>query len=540
MMSNTPIAINLSSLTTYPYPSGRRVVMGSRGAVATGQPLATLAGMEMLLAGGNAVDAAIATAVALTVVEPTGNGIGGDAFAIVWDGQLHGLNASGYSPYALNPEQCAGYDTMPTSGWLPVTVPGAVSGWVKLWQKWGALPFAKLFEPAIRYAEEGFPVSPTIARIWQRVAPYYLALEGKLFEPFQTCYFPNGQPPKAGQIWRNPDQAKTLCAIAETEGEAFYHGEIAQRILEYASETDGLLTTTDFTHHEANWVNPISADYRGYTLWEIPPSGQGIAALMALKILEGFEIAQYPRESVDSYHLQIEAMKLAFSDVQLHVADPDFMTVAIEQLLRDTYAEERRSLISKTAISACVSGLPKGDTVYLATADRDLMVSFIQSNYQTFGSGILVPGTGITLHNRGSGFSCIPGHPNQVAPHKRPFHTIIPGFLTQGNLPLGPIGVMGAHMQPQGHLQTIVNLIDYQMNPQAALDAPRWRFNDGNSVSLEQSIASSIVQGLKDKGHGIEISADPGDFGKGQILLRLGETLVAASEPRTDGLALAL
>jgi gamma-glutamyltranspeptidase / glutathione hydrolase len=539
-MDNKPIEINLSSLTTYPYPSSRRVVMGSRGAVATGQPLATLAGMEMLLAGGNAVDAAIATAVALTVVEPTGNGIGGDAFAIVWDGQLHGLNASGYSPYALKSEKFVGYDTMPTSGWLPVTVPGAVSGWVKLWQKWGTLPFEKLFEPAIRYAEEGFPISPTIARIWQRVAPYYLALEGKLFEPFQACYFPNGHAPKAGQIWRNPDQAKTLRAIAESKGEAFYRGEIAQRILEYASETDGILTTADFTQHEANWINPISADYRGYTLWEIPPSGQGIGALMALKILEGFSIAQYPRESVDSYHLQIEAMKLAFSDVQQHVADPEFMTVAIEQLLSDTYAEERRALISESALPACVSGLPKGDTVYLATADRHLMVSFIQSNYQTFGSGILVPGTGITLHNRGSGFSCSPGHPNQVAPHKRPFHTIIPGFLTQGDRPLGPIGVMGAHMQPQGHLQTIVNLIDYQMNPQVALDAPRWRFNDRNSVSLEQSIASSIVQGLKDKGHGIEISADPGDFGKGQIILRLGGILVAASEPRTDGLALAL
>lgn len=537
-MRNRPIAINLSSLTTYPYPSGRRVVLGSRGAVATGQPLATLAGMEMLLTGGNAVDAAIATAIALTVVEPTGNGIGGDAFAIVWDGQLHGLNASGYSPFALKPELLAGYAAMPTSGWLPVTVPGAVSGWVSLWKRWGSLSFEKLFEPAIRYAEEGFPISPTIARIWQRVAPYYLSLHGKLFEPFQTLYFPNGQAPKAGQIWRNPDQAKTLRAIAASEGEAFYRGEIAQRILKYASDTDGLLAPIDLAEYQADWVVPISADYRGYTLWEIPPSGQGIAALMALKILAGFDLAQYPRESIESYHLQIEAMKLAFSDIQQHVADPDFMTVAIEQLLSDTYAEERRALISESALPSCMSGLPKEDTVYLATADRHLMVSFIQSNYQTFGSGILVPGTGITLHNRGAGFSCVPGHPNQVAPHKRPFHTIIPGFLTQGDRPLGPLGVMGAHMQPQGHLQTIVNMIDYQMNPQAALDASRWRFNSGNAVSLEQSISSSIVQGLNDIGHNIAISADPGDFGKGQIILRLGETLVAASEPRTDGLAL--
>lgn len=537
MVSN-PIAINTASLTTYPYPSSRRVVMGSRGAVATGQPLATLAGMEMLLAGGNAVDAAIATAITLTVVEPTGNGIGGDAFAIVWDGKLQGMNASGYSPQALTPELLAGYETMPTSGWLPVTVPGAVSGWVKLWKQWGSLPFTKLFEPAIRYAEEGFPISPTISRIWKRVAPYYLSLQGKVFEPFQSFYFPNGQAPKVGQIWRNPDQGNTLRAIAESEGETFYRGAIAQQILDYVSNTGGLLTPEDFSQHKADWVTPISADYHGYTLWEIPPSGQGIAALMALKILEGFKIAQYPRESVDSYHLQIEAMKLAFSDIQQHVADPNFMTITTDQLLSDRYAEERRALISETAIPTCLSGLPKSDTVYLATADQHLMVSFIQSNYQTFGSGILVPGTGITLHNRGAGFNCIPGHPNQVAPQKRPFHTIIPGFLTHNDRPLGPLGVMGAHMQPQGHLQTIVNLIDYQLNPQVALDAPRWRFNAENSVSLEHSISSSIVQGLKDRGHHIEISTDSGDFGKGQMILRLGETFIAASEPRTDGLAL--
>jgi gamma-glutamyltranspeptidase/glutathione hydrolase len=495
--------------------------------------------MEMLLAGGNAVDAAIAMAIALTVVEPTGNGLGGDAFALVWDAQPHGLNASGRSPAALDPQAFLGLPSLPNTGWIPVTVPGVVSAWTALWRRWGSLPFPQLFEPAIRYAETGFPLSPTIARLWQQLAPFYLPLTGKVFEPFQSTFFPHGRAPKAGEIWRNPDQAKTLRAIADSEGESFYTGAIAHAMLDYASATGGLLTSADLASHQAEWVTPLSVDYQGYRIWELPPNGQGIAALMALQILEGLDIGQYPRESVDSYHLQIEAMKLAFSDVQHYVADPAFMEVSSTQLLDQSYGKHRQTLIGSTAMPRTISGLPKGDTVYLAAADGELMVSFIQSNYFSFGSGILVPGTGITLHNRGVGFSCVAGHPNQVAPAKRPFHTIIPGFLSQADQPLGPFGVMGAHMQPQGHLQTMVNVIDYQMNPQAALDAPRWRFNAGNSVSLEPTVAAHVVQGLRDLGHEIILSPEPGDFGKGQIILRVGDTFVSGSEPRTDGLALA-
>ena len=526
-------------LTHYPYPSSRRVVLGQRGALATSQPLAVLAGMEMLLAGGSAVDAAVAMAIALTVVEPTSNGIGGDAFALVWDGQLHGLNASGHSPAALDPQRFEGMHEMPKRGWASVTVPGQVAAWRALWERWGKLPFERLFDPAIRYAEEGYPVSPETARAWRRAAEVFLPLEGPEYTAFKEVFFPEGRAPRPGEVWHSPAHAATLREIAQTGGESFYTGALAERIAAFAADTGGFLTREDLAAHRADWVAPIRTAYRDLEVWELPPNGQGIAALAALNILETFELARYPRESVESYHLQIEAMKLAFADAYRHVADPRFMEVSPEAMLDPAYAKARAALIGETALPLAEPGLPQGGTVYLAAADGEVMVSLIQSNYMGFGSGILVPGTGIALHNRGAGFVLEPGHPNRVGPRKRPFHTIIPAFLTQDGRPLGPFGVMGGPMQPQGHVQMVVNLADYRMNPQAALDAPRWQFVRGREVLLEQGVPPHVARGLADRGHAVRVSAEGGLFGKGQVVLRQGEALVAASEPRADGLALA-
>ncbi|GAB4474660.1 MAG: gamma-glutamyltransferase family protein [Elainellaceae cyanobacterium] len=528
------------NITHYPYSSGRRVVMGQRCAVATSQPLATAAGAEMLWAGGNAVDAALAMAIALTVVEPTSNGIGSDAFALVWDGQLHGLNASGQSPQGLVRSAFGDLPQVPLCDWRAVTVPGAVSGWRSLSQRWGKLPFEQLFEPAIRYAEQGFPVSPETARAWKRAEQVFLPLAGKQHEPFKQVFFPGNRAPRAGEIWRSEGHAKTLRAIAQSGGEDFYRGDLAQRMASFAASTGGFMTLADLANHTADWVMPISTTYRDLTVWEIPPNGQGIAALIALNILEGFDLGRYPRDSVESFHLQIEAMKLAFADAYRYVADPRYLEFDPALLLDKGYAGDRRALIADTAIPLAKPGIPKGGTVFLVAAEPDLMVSFIQSNYEGFGSGILVPDTGIALHNRGAGFTLEAGHPNEYAPGKRPFHTIIPGFLTRDGQPLGPFGVMGAPMQPQGQVQVVVNLTDYGMNPQAALDAPRWRFLDGNVVLLEQAVPPQVVRELGDRHHSIQVSPEVSLFGKGQMILRDGRTLIAASEPRADGLAIAL
>jgi gamma-glutamyltranspeptidase/glutathione hydrolase len=525
------------SLIEYPYASSRRVILGKSYAAATSQPLATLAGMEMFWAGGNAIDAAIAMAITLTVVEPTSNGIGSDAFAIVWDGQIHGLNASGRSPKSLDLKEFEELDRVPQLGWLPVTVPGAVSAWKILWERWGKLPFEQLFAPAIRYAEQGYPVSPETARAW-KTAEFFLSQTGQEFEYFKQTFFPNDRAPHAGEVWGSLNHASTLREIATTGGESFYQGKLAERIANFAADSNGYLTAIDLSTHQPDWVQPISTDYRDITVWEIPPNGQGIAALMALNILEGLELAKYSRDSVTSFHWQLEAMKLAFADAHQHVADPAWMQVTPAQLLDKQYATQRRNLIGDRA-GFFQAGLPSGGTVYLAAADQDLMISFIQSNYEGFGSGVLIPETGIALQNRGTGFTLQTGHPNQIAPGKRSFHTIIPGFLTQGNQPLGPFGVMGGHMQPQGHVQVVVNLMDYGMNPQAALDAPRWQVTTGKNIWLEQSVPRSVALALSDRGHAIQIKADGRSFGKGQIILRHNDCFIAASEPRADGLALA-
>ncbi len=526
-----------ANLTDYPYPSQRRVVSGKRCAAATSQSLATLAGMEMFWAGGNAVDAAVAMAIALTVVEPTSNGIGGDAFALVWDGKLHGLNASGKSPQNMTLD-CFPTQSIPNYGWLTVTVPGVVSAWQSLWQRWGSLPFEQLFSPAIRYAEEGFPISPVTTQAWKRAESAYLSLKAPEFKPFQSVFFPHNRAPKAGEIWASPLHGKTLREIARSGGESFYRGKLAQQIVNFASATNGLLTEEDLAHHQAEWVAPISTDYRQLTVWELPPNTQGLAALMALNILEGFDLTSHPRDCDLVYHWQIEAMKLAFADVQRYAADSRFLEFPVAQLLSKSYAAQRRQLIQNKAIQVPESGISQGGTVYLVAADGDLMVSLIQSNYMGFGSGILVPETGIALQNRACGFTLESGHPNQLAPGKRPFHTIIPGFLTQDGQPLGPFGVMGGHMQPQGHLQVVVNLADYAMNPQVALDAPRWQWLRKNRLLLEASVPQEIAQKLAHRGHEIHISPSY-HFGKGQMILRHQEALLAASEPRADGVALA-
>lgn len=526
-----------NNLTSNPYPGTRRVMMGSRGAVATSQPLAVAAGMEMFYLGGNAVDAAIATAIALTVVEPTSNGIGSDAFAIVWDGKIHGLNGSGKSPENLTLSDFAEFTEVPERGWHSVTVPGAVSAWRALWERWGKLPFETLFIPAIRYAELGFPVAPVTSILWSRAERIFLPLTGAEYEPFKKVFFPKNRAPVAGEIWASQLHAETLREIAATGGESFYRDALAQSMVEFANATGGYLSLNDLATHQAEWVAPISTNYRGLTVWEIPPNTQGIAALIGLNILSGFDLSNYPRDSVESYHLQIEAIKLAFADLHKYVADERFFAIPTEHFLDQNYAARRRALITDKAIPLASPGLPTGGTVYLATADNDLMVSFIQSNYHGFGSGILPHNTGIALQNRGYGFTLESGHANQYAPGKRSLHTIIPGFLTQDNQPIGPFGVMGAAMQPQGHLQVVTNMADYGMNPQAALDAPRWRFNIGSQVFLEPSVPQLIAQQLSARGHDVQYSSNIGLFGRGQIICRQNGVFIAASDYRADGLA---
>lgn len=527
----------------YPYASRRMPIVASRGVVATSEPLAAQAGLWMLRQGGNAVDAALATAIALTVVEPTSNGIGSDAFAIIWDGkQLHGLNGSGRAPATHTPDLFAGlgHQRVPNHGWLPVTIPGAPATWRDLHRRFGKLPFEKLFEPAIAYAEEGFPVAPVTAGGWGSTARNYAQNNtGPEFAGWFTTFAPGGAAPRAGEIWRSPDHARTLRAIAESNGEEFYHGELAQAMADFAAATGGYLTKADLAAHTSTWVDPIGVSYRGYEVWEIPPNGQGIAALAGLNILEGFDLARYPRDSVESFHLQIEAMKLGFADAMGYVADMDHAEVPVRGMLDKEYASQRRALIGRTALDPVKGEPPRGGTVYLCAADGDgMMISYIQSNYQGFGSGIVVPGTGISFQNRGAGFSLDPAHPNIVAPGKRPYHTIIPAFLTRGGEAVGPFGVMGGYMQPQGHLQMVVNQVDYGMNPQASLDAPRWQWMRGKEVMIEQATPASILHGLSARGHQLQVTHQGGAFGKGQIIWRLPNgAYVAGSEPRADGCA---
>ncbi|CAB3851755.1 Glutathione hydrolase-like YwrD proenzyme [Achromobacter insuavis] len=521
---------------SFPYASRKMPVLAAN-AVATSQPLAAQAGLRMLLAGGNAVDSAIATAIALTVVEPVMNGIGGDMFALVWhEGKLHGLNSSGCSPAAWTPEYFAGREAMPGTGWGTVTVPGQVAGWKALSDRFGKLPFAQLFEPAIAYAEHGFAVSPTIARQWAAQMPKLAREPG-----FAEAFLPQGRAPQAGEWWRFPDQARTLRDIAESGGDSFYRGALANKIADFAARTGGALTADDLDQHRPEWVEPISQSFRGYQLHEIPPSGQGISALMALGMLEQFDLESMGRDSADYYHVSIEAMKLAFADLHQHVADPRHMRTDARALLDPAYLAERARLISMDRAAVPVAGTPAtGGTVYLTAADAaGTMVSFIQSNYHGFGSGVVVPGTGISLHNRGLNFVLTPGHANQVGPRKKPMHTIIPAFITRGGEPLMSFGVMGGSMQAQGHLQMVTRLAAFGQNPQAMSDAPRFRVEKGPVVNVEAHLPADVVDALRQRGHNVAVApADSLEFGSAQLICRLPQGgYVAASDSRRDGQA---
>jgi gamma-glutamyltranspeptidase/glutathione hydrolase len=520
----------------FPYPSQRMPVL-AKNVVATSQPLAAQAGLSMLARGGNAVDAGLAAAIALTVVEPTSNGIGSDAFAILWDGQrLVGLNASGRSPAGWTPERFAGRGAMPDTGWDSVTVPGCVSAWITLSRRYGKLPFEALFEPAIRYARESFMVSPITALSWASQAP---KLKG--FSEFCWTFLPKDRAPYPGERFYCPQQAETLEEIAATKGESFYRGALAERIALASRSDGGAMTQEDLAAHKCDWIEPISVEYRGYRLHEMPPNGQGIAALIALGILRHHDVASLPVDSPDSLHLQIEAMKLAFADAWRHVADPAAMEVTPAQMLDDAYLAERAKAIDMKRAGSPPPGLPKGGgTVYLTTADeRGMMLSFIQSNYMGFGSGVVVPGTGVSLQNRGAGFVLKRGHPNEVGPRKRPYQTIIPGFLTREGEPVMSFGVMGGHMQAQGHVQMVVRLVDYHQNPQAASDAPRWFVHADWAVSVEDRVPASVKEELARRGHRV-IPSDRPQFGFGgaQLIHRLEDGYCAASDHRKDGCAI--
>ena len=518
-----------------PYPSRRQPICAAN-AVATSQPLATQAGIAMLTRGGSAMDAALATAITLTVVEPCSNGIGSDLFAIVWDGErLAGLNASGRAPAGWNRARFAGHEQMPQRGFDTVTIPGAVSGWVALSQRYGKLAFGDLFEPAIRYARDGYPVSPVVADKWRLAVPLMPQGLG-----WQDHFLIDGRAPKPGERFRSPAMANTLAAIARTDGEAFYRGALADAICAHAAACGSVHVRGDFERHTSDWVTPIAVDYRGMRVHEIPPNGQGIAALMALGMLESFDLASLSRDSVASMHLQIEAMKLAFADAYRYVGDPATMTIAPEALLNRDYLRERASLIDANKANHYGPGEPpRGGTVYVTAADASgMMVSLIQSNYMGFGSGVVVPGTGISLQNRGTGFTLAHGHANEVGPGKRPYHTIIPGFMTKDGAPVATFGVMGGPIQPPGHVQTVVRMTDYAMNPQATLDAPRFKVNAGRSIDLEASAPRELREGLIALGHTLEAIPDSYmDFGAGQVILKADVGYVAASDPRRDGQA---
>ncbi|WP_440445099.1 gamma-glutamyltransferase family protein [Phascolarctobacterium sp.] len=530
----------------YKYASRRRVVHAKRGMVCTSQPLAAQAGLTILQQGGNAIDAAIATAICQTIVEPTNNGLGSDCFALVWTGgKLHGLNGSGYAPQRLTPEAVAASgatERMPLRGWEAVTVPGAPSAWAELHKRFGRLPFAKLFEPAIYYAEQGYPVSPIVARFWQEGID---ALTPHKNNPAIAPWFAtfdvhgNGVAPKTGELVTLPDHAKTLRILADSYCESYYRGELAQRLVEFSDKTGGYLSLEDLADYRAEWVEPVHINYHGYDIWEMPPNGHGITALMALNILKDMEIGA--KDTGDTFHKQIEAMKLAFADGMHYIADPRYMQTRVEELLSDAYAAQRRALIGETALEPTHGKPFCGGTVYLCTADGEgNMVSFIQSNYKDFGSGIVLPGYGINLNDRGAGFSLNPELDDYLAPRKKPYHTIIPGFLTHEGEAVGPFGVMGAYMQPQGHVQVIMNTVDWLLNPQSALDAPRWQWIAGKEIWLESSVAPEIVEDLRRRGHEVRVLEDDTTFGRGEIIWRDSNGVLAgATEPRADGVVAA-
>lgn len=532
---------NMETSALYPYPSRRYVTYAARGMCATSNHLAAQAGVDMLKKGGNAFDAAIAAAACLVVLEPQTNGAGSDAFAIFTQngGKLQGVNSTGVMGrgFDLQKMRDKGYKEMPHYGFEPVTVPGAPAAWAAINEKYGRLPLTEVLAPAISYAREGQALC-TIT--WSSINTMASRMRentdcGPQFDEWFRIFMPGGEAPRPGQLFRNPDLADTLEAIAKTQAKDYYQGEIADRIVAASHKFGGFLEKEDLMEHEVQWVQPLSVPYHGYEVWELPPNGQGIIALMALNILNGFEPS--PLDDPLGVHRQIEAAKLAFIDGLRYIADPRYMEVSPEEMLSPEYAAARRKLIGQTAIEPAPGNPKNPGTVYLCAADNEgNMISYIQSNYAGFGSGVVVPGTGIALQNRGKGFSLDPESPNAAAPGKRPYHTIIPGFLTKDGKPVGPFGVMGGFMQPQAHVQVMTKLIDCGLNPQACIDAPRWLWTAGKEVHVETEFSTYLADSLAQRGHKIVFDTNRGGFGKGQMILRTPfGTLIGGTEPRCEG-----
>ncbi len=528
----------------YSYASHRNVVYAKKGMCASTSPIASQVGMDILKAGGNAMDAAIAMAATLPLVEPTGNGLGSDCFALVWsakDQKLYGLDGSGFSPKALNADivKEAGFNTVPNEGWFPTMVPGAPSAWAELRRRFGTKSMAELMAPAIQYAKEGFCIPVNVHKQWKAEVTRIGNAAKKnpdVFGPWVAYFTKDGKMFDVGETFVNPDYAKTLESLAATDCESYYRGEIMEKIVDFSKKTGGYFEASDFESYKAQWVEPISVDYKGYTVCEMPPNGHGITALMALNMLKGMELSD-ERDCADTYHKTIETVKLAFVDTKKFVADPRYMKTKVEDMLSDRYADVRRALISDTAVYPEAGDPSCGGTVYFATADGEgNMVSFIQSNYMRFGSGIAVPGTAITIQNRGANFSMDPASDNYLEGGKKAYHTIIPGFLCKDGKAVGPFGVMGGFMQPQGHVQVVVNTVDYHMNPQEALDAPRFQWVGEKKVQLEREVPADIAFKLQEMGHEITIVNTNIGMGRGQIIWRLEDgTLVGGTEPRADG-----
>ncbi len=529
--------------TAQRYPSQRYPIYARGGMVNCSSPLASAAGLEVLRKGGNAMDAAVAAAAALTVVEPTANGLGSDAFALVWSGKeqrLFGLNSSGPAPMLASAERIeaegrARNGRMPTHGWTPVTVPGAPRAWAELAGRFGKLTLAEDLAPAVEYARGGYPCAPNLALVWSGAFEQYRRiLDGPEFEAWFRTFAPDGKGVEAGDLIRLPDHADTLEAIGESGAESFYRGETARKIDAESRKFGGYLRYEDLAAYEAHWVEPIRVNYRGYEVCEIPPNGQGIVALMALNILKEFEFTE--RDSVESCHRQLEAIKIAFADALHYVTDPREMEIDYHRFLDPAYGAERSAEIGPRAQQRTHAVPPKSGTVYLCSADGEgNMVSYIQSNYLGFGSGIVVDGTGIALQNRGADFSLNPKDANFLKPGKRSYHTIIPGFLMKDGQPVGPFGVMGAYMQPQGHVQVVMNYVDFHLDPQQALDAPRWQWLRDGRVVVETRFDPNLARRLQQRGHELSCEIDTTQFGRGQMIVRLPNgVLVGGTESRTD------
>jgi gamma-glutamyltranspeptidase/glutathione hydrolase len=509
---------------------------------ATTDPLAAGAGLDILKKGGNAVDAAIAAAAVLTVVEPMSNGLGSDAFAIIWHkGRLHGINACGPAPmsYGTDAFRKRGMDKIPAYGWGASTVPGVPGIWAELSSRMGRLSLSDTLAPAIEYARGGFAVPVNISRLWKRTLKAFAGLRGEIHAGWFETFCPDGRAPEPGEIFRLPAMSRTLEAIAETGADSFYRGGTAQKIVDFSRATGGFFSEEDFASFRPEWVDPISIHYKGFDVWEMPPNGQGIVALMALGIMRGYDVSGHDDPAV--VHRQIEAVKMSFADAKRYVADPRFADVPVGGMLSEGYLARRREGMRDDAALHGHGDPYSGGTVYLCAADEEGgMISYIQSNFRGTGAGVVPPDTGVSLNNRAICFELDPAHPNALEGGKRPYNTIIPGFITKGGEPIGPFGVMGAYMQPQGHLQVVMNCADFGMNPQEALDAPRWQWTGGMDVSFEQGFNDSVIQKLERMGHSVSIAADPLEFGRGEIIWKTGSgTFAGAAEPRADGCAAA-